>query len=896
MAFLDFFKSKQKPVRSYNLEIEIPRYPPFAEGLPYATGIELLATQKELINKIKQTIGLNDKEFATVVEPVLLRYAEYVHLLPASENHHHRGAGGLLHHGLEVAYYSAKAALGVLFTQEGTPRQRRNGEPRWRVAACFGGLFHDIGKPITDVTVTDRNGTKIWNPHTDTLCEWLQKNEIDRYFLHWSNGRHKRHERFAMQAIDKLLPKKTKEYLFVDGRKEIYEEMCDAILDVAVNPRGVIGKIVGTADSASTQKDLKQNRISTESSGLGVPVERYIIDAMQRLVKSKWKSFNTLESPVWILDSGVFIQWQKAVTDINELLAKDAIAGVPKVPNALADILIERGFALHRVETKDGAVREHRYWQLEIDLAQADVKSVFSGIKQLETLRLETMEILYIEEPPICGFAKVLGEVTVSLNIDEETDTVTMTMSQQETACNGQSVQIEPESSALPFVVIEDIDSTFNSGHSAGEAKPDTANQGTSTQADGAFVLNQEVSSPGEALDTLLSGSEMDGPFSLSGPIETQLPTVQTATSQVAQDSVATTTKALKEEESDELTSGAAGSVSFNFDELLPTATTANKKDGKNVGKKVNDHSAQTNFEALLPKNIGSEKGQTDTAKAKSENPAGISIDFSSFLPEQSLNIDLLSGVTETTEATDNQLVGEAHKASKSQADSSTKRNTKALKWPRYKEVSSNLEALFEVIEKGNIQLGDGVQFINGQLAVSADSVSQLLQVDAKRLYELAVCIPNQHGLPEHEVEGSKFVFLNEEITRYAKSKLMIDESLSFDDNTDYEIESGPIQAGRKLNDQLNKEQEAFPEIDKFPERKPGDVIADLKQQLLAGSGPYINHPIEAVPNGLRTHIKTIDALCLQHPHITRMQFITQIAFSDDWQVDLDSLLLKVKS
>mgnify|MGYP001825410283 CR=1 FL=1 len=73
---------------------DIPRYPPFVRGLPVAAPARIIATQSELIARLQDGLAFTDARFATLVRPVIERYAAFVHLLPASEAHHHRGAGG----------------------------------------------------------------------------------------------------------------------------------------------------------------------------------------------------------------------------------------------------------------------------------------------------------------------------------------------------------------------------------------------------------------------------------------------------------------------------------------------------------------------------------------------------------------------------------------------------------------------------------------------------------------------------------------------------------------------------------------------------------------------------------------------------------------------------------
>jgi conjugal transfer pilus assembly protein TraI len=73
---------------------EIPRYPPFLRGLPVAAPARIVATQANLIAQLQDGLAFTDARFTVLVRPVVERYAAFVHLLPASESHHHRGAGG----------------------------------------------------------------------------------------------------------------------------------------------------------------------------------------------------------------------------------------------------------------------------------------------------------------------------------------------------------------------------------------------------------------------------------------------------------------------------------------------------------------------------------------------------------------------------------------------------------------------------------------------------------------------------------------------------------------------------------------------------------------------------------------------------------------------------------
>jgi len=371
-------------VQSPPPEEEIPRYPPFMKGLPAAPVERILSSQVELIKAIEHALSLPDDLYQTIAEPVIARYAAFSHLLPASESHHHRGAGGLFRHGLEVAHWATQAAQGCLFATHATPRERKEQELRWRLAVCFAGLLHDIGKPVSDMAVVDREGKQLWNPCEENLTDWASQHGIDRYFLRWRENRHKRHEQFSALVIERVLTRASRSYLLAPG-PDIMQAMLEAIHGL---DRGAkLYELVMAADRKSVERDLKAH-YHTVDSAMGMPVEKYLFDAMRRLIKSGHWLANEKGARLWRFKEGIHIVWRTGAQDIVELLAKDKVPGIPRDEDTLADILIERGLALPKT-LPDG--RHYRYWRMQppgLDVV-------------LYMLRLASTELIYSNEPPV---------------------------------------------------------------------------------------------------------------------------------------------------------------------------------------------------------------------------------------------------------------------------------------------------------------------------------------------------------------------------------------------------------------------------------------------------------------------------------------------------------------
>ncbi|TQF08288.1 hypothetical protein FJV41_50740, partial [Myxococcus llanfairpwllgwyngyllgogerychwyrndrobwllllantysiliogogogochensis] len=139
----------------------------------------------------------------------LRRFVSYCHLLPASQAHHHRGAGGLLRHSIEVGLWAAQASDKLLLDLGSTPAQRRQIEPRWQLTAFVAGLCHDVGKPATDLVVTSHDRTKVWKPLTENLSDWATANDISAYFLDWRPGRAKQHVALSNLLADRIIGAET---------------------------------------------------------------------------------------------------------------------------------------------------------------------------------------------------------------------------------------------------------------------------------------------------------------------------------------------------------------------------------------------------------------------------------------------------------------------------------------------------------------------------------------------------------------------------------------------------------------------------------------------------------------------------------------------------------------
>jgi hypothetical protein len=369
----------------------IPRYPPFLDGLPAVPVAQLLTTQQALVDRLITTLGLTPEDTTRFLQPVLMRYAAWVHLLPASEAHHHRGAGGLLRHGLEVAVLAAQRTQTQIYGATEPPARRHALEPRWRLTAALAGLCHDLGKPCTHCGVVDASGA-LWNPWLAPLALWLRRNQSTHYFLHWRHAK-PGDERYATSLVaHRVLARKTLSWLAAGGGGS--PDLVHLLLMTLVDPAaaGELGELVIAADRASVEADLRAGSARAAQTALGVTVEQHLLDAARRLWRQGRWTVNQSGARLWVLSDGLYIVWRPAARDLIDRLSADGIVGIPCDPDTLADLLIERGLALPR----DTDAGRHRYWLIEPTLTKGS---------HLHTLRLDPH--LLFETPPAPAAATI---------------------------------------------------------------------------------------------------------------------------------------------------------------------------------------------------------------------------------------------------------------------------------------------------------------------------------------------------------------------------------------------------------------------------------------------------------------------------------------------------------
>jgi F0F1-type ATP synthase membrane subunit b/b' len=320
------------------------KYPPAAGGIEVKSLEEILTGHKDLLHNINLTT--ETAVFETRYLPAIERYAQLVHLLPASENDHHRDVGGLLHHGLEVGYHTMAFGRDSMYGKE-LGIDKPPARERWLFACFAAGLCHDLGKVADDVLVSTDGGL-VWSPDAARLMEWAAKNQVKKYYVDWQGDRHKVHESFTASMLGKVLTDEDREYIS-QFDKELSKQVIMALSPSSIGEASPIRPynirdMVQKADQQSVKEDKKKSRTPAD---LGLerptPLIRHYHDGIQRLLKAgRWR-INENGAAAWVMgpDRGLYLVWPRCGMELYESLRDEGVVGSPAAPEVIADILAE---------------------------------------------------------------------------------------------------------------------------------------------------------------------------------------------------------------------------------------------------------------------------------------------------------------------------------------------------------------------------------------------------------------------------------------------------------------------------------------------------------------------------------------------------------------------------
>lgn len=295
--------------------------------------------RRRLMERIWQYTALSTEQFEQLYRQPLLRYAEYVQLLPASESHHHAYAGGMLDHGLELVATALKLRQSHLLPATAAPEDQAVQADAWSAAIAYGALLHDIGKVAVDLEVEYLTGQR-WHP-------WHGPLEHPYRFRYVTGRDYKLHNAAAGLVFTQILDRD-----ILDWLSAYPTPWCSLVYVLAgqYEHAGVLGELVTQADRISTAQNIGGN----PAKALKAPVrslQHHLLSALRHLVKNELK-LNQVGATGWLTDDALWLVSKVGADKIRAYLLAQSIDGVPSSNIALFDELQSHGMVEANSEGK----------------------------------------------------------------------------------------------------------------------------------------------------------------------------------------------------------------------------------------------------------------------------------------------------------------------------------------------------------------------------------------------------------------------------------------------------------------------------------------------------------------------------------------------------------------
>lgn len=281
----------------------------------------LLAPHTHRLIQIRQQVGIPAAHWTTLYERLLLDFAAFVQMLPASEAHHHREAGGLLLHCLDTTLRALTIRRGVLLPAGAGTEQLAEKQDVWTYATATAALLHDLGKPVVDQTVTlfEADGQPIgrWNPLAGPM-------PAATYTVEFVRGRRYRlHPRLPPMLVQFIVPPVGLEWISRD--LDVFEAWLATISGGDSELAGELGRIVRQADSASVSRNLASSVSAAPATRQGLrPLGERLGIALRHLIDTQSLPLNRPGAAGWVFDEDLWLVSKRGLDALREALARES--------------------------------------------------------------------------------------------------------------------------------------------------------------------------------------------------------------------------------------------------------------------------------------------------------------------------------------------------------------------------------------------------------------------------------------------------------------------------------------------------------------------------------------------------------------------------------------------
>lgn len=333
-----------------------------------------------LLRQIDRLLSVPRSHLESLFHTTILSYARFVQQLPASEAHHHAGAGGMLDHGLEAVTNALALRRGYLLPQGAEPECLARSQDLWTYAVFTAALLHDIGKAAVDQRVLLFDARKrslgTWDPWQGPMDQ-----RVTWYRVEFVRGRtHALHERVAPLLTRFIVPPMGLSWLASD--REVLAAWV-ATISGDRDRAGVLGEIISRADGESVARNLGAGESIRLPTARATPLHEKLLTAMRYLVDEGELPLNRNGAGGWLVGDDLWLVSKRTADALRAHLIREGHDGIPTRNDRFFDVLQEHGLAISNGER---AIWHARVagdgWAHELTMLRVPVARVWPVLEQ----------------------------------------------------------------------------------------------------------------------------------------------------------------------------------------------------------------------------------------------------------------------------------------------------------------------------------------------------------------------------------------------------------------------------------------------------------------------------------------------------------------------------------
>lgn len=335
----------------------------------------LLAPFDGELAAIKARAGVPPEHWQSLYQTVFDNYAALIQHLPASESHHHAGAGGLLQHGVEVVRHTLDLKQGITLPRGEAPEVQSRRQDLWTYACVTAALLHDLGKPVTDHRITLFDGShergRAWSPIHGPMPVGAT------YRIAFNPQRvYRHHERVPPLLAHHLIPAIGLRWIAEDS-DALHSWLAAIQGDLA--DAGAIGEIIGKADGLSVARNLSGSKNVQLPTAQAKPLVERLITGLRYLLDNGDLPINRRGAAAYLDGDTLWLVSKTTLDKLRTHLIEEGQPGIPTRNDRLMDelqqhdLLIpndDRAIWLCQITVGD--------WQQELTCLRMDASRIWS--------------------------------------------------------------------------------------------------------------------------------------------------------------------------------------------------------------------------------------------------------------------------------------------------------------------------------------------------------------------------------------------------------------------------------------------------------------------------------------------------------------------------------------